>query len=63
MGDKFQHDYPGQNEPRAHGEINHENRIVDLDSAPEEVIADLPMVGPDRARAIREARRGSADDG
>lgn len=41
---------------RAHGEIHHENRIIDLNSASEQEIADLPMVGPDRARALLNAR-------
>jgi Helix-hairpin-helix motif len=52
MSDKFEHDHPGQREPRAHGEIHHENRIVDLNTALEEELADLPMIGPKRARAI-----------
>ena len=43
------HGHPGQKEPRSHGETHHENRIVDLNTASEEEIADLPMVGPDRA--------------
>ncbi len=49
---EFKHDHPGEREPRAHGEIHHEDRIVDLNSASEEEIADLPMVGPDRAREL-----------
>lgn len=56
MPDEFEHNHPGQNEPRAHGEIHHENRTVDLNSAPEEIIADLPMIGPDRARTICQNR-------
>ena len=52
----FEHKHPGQQEPRAHGETHHENRIVDLNTAPEEEIADLPMVGPDRARTLCQAR-------
>jgi competence protein ComEA len=50
------HGHPGQNEPRAHGETHHENRVVDLNTASEEQIADLPMVGPQRARRLIEAR-------
>jgi DNA uptake protein ComE-like DNA-binding protein len=53
---KFAHEHPGQDEPRSHGETHHENRIIDLNSAPEEQIADLPMVGKERARAICAAR-------
>lgn len=53
---EFHHDHPGQREPRAHGEIHHENRIVDLNTADETTIADLPMVGPDRAKALIKAR-------
>lgn len=56
MADNSKHHHPGQKEPRAHGETHHENRTVDLNTAPEEVIADLPMVGPDRARRICENR-------
>ena len=53
---EFEHRHPGQEEPRAHGETHHENRIVDLNTASEQEIADLPMVGADRARALMEAR-------
>lgn len=52
----FEHNHPGQAEPRAHGETHHENRVVDLNTAPEKELADLPMVGPKRARALIEAR-------
>ena len=48
----YEHHHPGQKEPRAHGETHHENRIVDLNTASEEELADLPIVGP-------EARPGS----
>lgn len=53
---EFEHDHPGQHEPRSHGETHHENRIVDLNTAPENVIADLPMIGPERAHALCERR-------
>lgn len=53
---KFEHDHPGQDEPRSHGQIHHENRVVNLNSAPEEEIADLPMVGPERAKDLIAAR-------
>ncbi|WP_274425533.1 ComEA family DNA-binding protein [Chelativorans sp. YIM 93263] len=56
MADKFEHNHPGQDEPRAHGETHHENRIVDLNTAPEDVIADLPMVGSDRAKDVMRER-------
>ena len=57
-----EHNHPGQNEPRAHGEIHHEDRIVDLNTAPEKVIADLPMIGADRARKLCERRPFSSWD-
>lgn len=53
---EFKHDHPGQKEPRAPGEIHHENRIVDLNTAPEEELADMPMVGPKRARELMQHR-------
>jgi DNA uptake protein ComE-like DNA-binding protein len=53
---EFAHHHPGQSEPRSHGETHHENRIVDLNTAPEQELADLPMIGPDRARALCNAR-------
>lgn len=46
------HGHPGEREPRAHGETHHENRIVDLNDAPEHELADLPMVGAERAKAL-----------
>lgn len=56
------HSHPGQAEPRAHGETHHEDRIVDLNSAAEEEIANLPMVGPRRARDTVEQRPFSSWD-
>jgi DNA uptake protein ComE-like DNA-binding protein len=50
------HGHPGQREPRSHGETHHENRIVDFNAASEEELADLPMVGPDRARTLIQNR-------
>ena len=50
------HDRPGKKEPRPHGETHHEDRIVDPNTAPEQELADLPMVGPDRAHTLRERR-------
>jgi DNA uptake protein ComE-like DNA-binding protein len=54
------HGHPGEREPRAHGEPHHENRIMDLNTAPEHDLADLPMVGAERAKALithRQFRR------
>lgn len=48
----YEHDHPGLAEPRSHGETHHENRNVDLNSADEQTLADLPMVGPERAQAL-----------
>ena len=45
----YKHDHPGLKEPRSHGETHHEDRIVDLNTALEQELSDLPMVGPDRA--------------
>jgi DNA uptake protein ComE-like DNA-binding protein len=56
------HNHPGQEEPRAHGETHHEDRIVDLNNAAEEDLADLPMVGPKRARDLVERRPFSSWD-
>jgi DNA uptake protein ComE-like DNA-binding protein len=56
--EEFQHNHPGQTEPRAHGETHHENGIVDLNTPDQKTREDLPIVGPDRARADTEARRG-----
>jgi DNA uptake protein ComE-like DNA-binding protein len=46
---------PAKKNP-AHAEIHHENRIVDLNTAPEKELADLPMVGPKRARELMQHR-------
>jgi DNA uptake protein ComE-like DNA-binding protein len=50
------HGHPGQKEPRAHGETHHENRVIDLNTASEDELAELPMVGRERARALAENR-------
>ena len=52
----YTHGHPGQAEPRAHGETHHEDRVIDLNTASQKDIADLPMVGPERARALCERR-------
>jgi DNA uptake protein ComE-like DNA-binding protein len=44
------HGHPSEREPRAHSETHHENRIVDVNTASEHELADLPMVGAERAR-------------
>jgi DNA uptake protein ComE-like DNA-binding protein len=46
------HGHPGQKEPRSHGETHHENRIVDLNYVSEEELANLPMVGKQRAQDL-----------
>lgn len=50
------HNHPGQREPRSYGQTHHENALVDLNAASEKEIAELPMVGPERAQAILKAR-------
>ena len=55
-----EHGHPGQGEPRSHGRTHHENFDIDLNEAGEQELAQLPMVGPDRARdQIRTARSGA----
>lgn len=51
-----EHRHPGQKEPRAHGETHHEQRRVDLNSAKFDEVADLPMVGRERAKDLIDAR-------
>jgi DNA uptake protein ComE-like DNA-binding protein len=50
------HGHPDQKEPRSHGEIHHELRRVNLNTAKQQEIEDLPMVGPKRAEALMRAR-------
>ena len=50
------HGHPGQREPRSHGETHHEMRRVNLNTADQAEIEDLPMVGPRRAAALIAAR-------
>ena len=50
------HKHPGQNEPRSYGQTHHEARIIDLNTASIDELADLPMVGRERAEAIAKAR-------
>lgn len=50
------HNHPGQREPRSYGRTHHENAVVNLNAASEKEIAELPMVGPERAQAILKAR-------
>jgi len=45
------HGHPGLKEPRSHGEIHYELRRVNLNTADQKTIEDLPMVGPKRAEA------------
>ena len=53
---EYAHNHPGQREPRSHGETHHENRVVDLNTASEAELADLPMVGPERAKRLCQQR-------
>lgn len=50
------HGHPGQQEPRSYGQTHHENRTVDLNTASIDQLAELPMVGRERAEAIAQAR-------
>jgi len=50
------HGHPGQREARSHGEIHHEMRRVNLNTASQQELEDLPMVGPKRAEALIAAR-------
>lgn len=50
------HQHPGQDEPRSYGRTHHENLDIDLNSASEEQLAGLPMVGPERAKDLLNAR-------
>lgn len=50
------HGHPGQREPRSHGETHHEMRRVNLNTADQAEIENLPMVGPRRAAALIAAR-------
>lgn len=51
MADDFDN-HLGERKPRDHGDIHHEDRFLDLNTAPEEVLANLPTVGPRRAADI-----------
>ena len=50
------HGHPGQTEPRSHGETHYELRRINLNTASQQEIEDLPMVGPKRAQALIRAR-------
>lgn len=50
------HQHPGQREPRSHGETHHEDRTVNLNRASEGELADLPMIGDERARSLLDNR-------
>ncbi len=50
------HRNPGEQEPRAHGETHLEDLGIDINTAPEERLADLPKVGRERARALAQHR-------
>lgn len=51
-----EHNHPGEQEPRSYGQTHHENRMVDLNKASVDELADLPMVGRERAEALAKAR-------
>lgn len=46
------HQHPGQEEPRSYGRTHHEVHEVDLNTVSEQELADLPMVGPERAKDL-----------
>ena len=50
------HNHPGQDEPRSYGQTHHEAANLDLNTATQEQIASLPMVGAERACALVNAR-------
>ena len=51
-----EHQHPGVGEPRSYGRTHHENLNINLNSASEQELADLPMVGPEKAQALISAR-------
>lgn len=51
-----EYDHPGLRESRSHGETHHEQGVVDLNTAPEQELANLPMIGAERAKALCERR-------
>jgi DNA uptake protein ComE-like DNA-binding protein len=51
-----EHDHSGQGEPRSHGETHHENPNIDLNTADEQTLAALPMVGQKRAHDLIRLR-------
>ena len=50
-----EHEHPGEQEPRSYSQTHHENRVIDLNSASVDEIADLPMVGRERAQELVKA--------
>ncbi len=51
-----QHRHPDEGEPRAHGETHHEDLRIDINTASEDQLAELPMVGRERARLLAQHR-------
>ena len=45
-----------QKEPRSHGENHHEDMNIDLNTATQEDLERLPMIGKERAKLIIENR-------
>ena len=54
---KASHNHPGQAEPRSYGQTHHhENVEIDLNTAEEQELSQLPMVGPERAKQLVQNR-------
>ncbi len=49
-------EHPGMSEPQSYGRTHHENLDVDLNSASQQQLAELPMVRPEKAQAIINSR-------
>jgi DNA uptake protein ComE-like DNA-binding protein len=50
------HHHPGQKEPRSYGRTHHEDLDINLNTASEQELAELPMIGPERARDLIRGR-------
>ena len=51
-----EHGHPGPKEPRSYGRTHHEDLNIDLNQASVEELADLPMVGKQRAEELAKRR-------
>jgi DNA uptake protein ComE-like DNA-binding protein len=56
MATQTEHHRPGHGEPRSHGRTHHENLDIDLNASSQAELAELPMVGPEKAKALINAR-------